>query len=517
MRDMKNEKQHNQEYSAQQEAQVEKISLAMLVDDLWKGFKRFWLLLLILILVCSGGYYAKQKISYKEKYQSYATFVVVVSEAYGLSMDYYNRTTAAQLSKTFPDLLQSSELKTVVAEDLGTSGVPGTITAEVMENTALFTLRVEADDPQMSYDILQSVIKNYPKVAEFVIGESKMTMLDESGVPTHPSNPMNKKIPLRNGAAIGFVLSILFLFVYALTRKTVRTTDDMEKRVSLAYLGSVPLVKFKKRSGSSRVLMDSREHSNVLGDCFRSVRTRLLQEIESGKRRILVTSAMNSEGKTTIAVNIALALAMKNKKVVLIEGNLQRPALIEALGLNTPNAGLEAVLEGKNALGDAMLRYKNTLLHIIPAKEPVKDSAELLSNPRMQKMMMLLAKDYDYIIMDAPCNTSSDVNILGRYMDSAVLVVKQDYARMDKILSTIETIRDADLQAIGYVINATEVGITGYGYGYGTSYGYGYGYGYGQGYGYGYGYGKEKKSKKKDQTPVKKDAENLDNEFNDEA
>ena len=184
---------YNQDYNNPQEEQIEKISLAMLVDDLWKGFKKFWLLMLVVILLCSGGFYARQRLSYRPVYQSYATFVVVVSDGYGYSLDYYNRTTASQLSKTFPDILESSELRTIISEDLGTAGVPGTISAEVMENTALFTLRVDASDAQMSYDILQSVIKNYPKVAEFVIGDSQLTLLDESGVPTTPSNIMNKK------------------------------------------------------------------------------------------------------------------------------------------------------------------------------------------------------------------------------------------------------------------------------------------------------------------------------------
>ncbi|MCQ2510620.1 MAG: hypothetical protein MJ116_09190, partial [Lachnospiraceae bacterium] len=121
-------KGYSSDYASAQEEQIEKISLAMLVDDLWKGLKKYFLLMLAIIVFCSGAFYAKQRLSYKPVYRSFATFVVVVSEGYGYTMDYYNRTTAAQLSQTFPDILQSTELMTIVAEDLGTAGVPGTIT-----------------------------------------------------------------------------------------------------------------------------------------------------------------------------------------------------------------------------------------------------------------------------------------------------------------------------------------------------------------------------------------------------
>lgn len=91
--------------------------------------------------------------------------------------------TANQMAKTFPYILESGVLQEIIAQDLGRQSVPGKIEADVMENTNLFTLKVTADDPEMANKILQSVVKNYPTVAEFVIGSSQLTLMDESGVP----------------------------------------------------------------------------------------------------------------------------------------------------------------------------------------------------------------------------------------------------------------------------------------------------------------------------------------------
>lgn len=93
--------------------------------------------------------------------------------------------TANQMAKTFPYILESGVLQEIIAQDLGRQSVPGKIEADVMENTNLFTLKVTADDPEMANKILQSVVKNYPTVAEFVIGSSQLTLMDErsSGFP----------------------------------------------------------------------------------------------------------------------------------------------------------------------------------------------------------------------------------------------------------------------------------------------------------------------------------------------
>ncbi|MEE1196673.1 MAG: ABC transporter ATP-binding protein, partial [Lachnospiraceae bacterium] len=145
------------------------VYLTTILDDMWRGLKKFYWILLLIISVTSSLFYMQTKKSYSPVYQAYSSFVVNTKTAYAYDTTYYNKATASQMSKTFPYILTSGALNQVVAESLGLSYVPATITAEAMEDTALFTIKVTASDPQTAYDVLQAVIQNYPSVAEYII------------------------------------------------------------------------------------------------------------------------------------------------------------------------------------------------------------------------------------------------------------------------------------------------------------------------------------------------------------
>lgn len=223
------------------------MNFAVILDDMWRGMKKFYWIFLVIISAAATLFYVQARRSYTPSYQAYASFVVNVASAYNYDNTYYNETTAEQMSKTFPYILTSGALNQVVAESLDMSYVPATITAEAMENTALFTIRVTAGDPQIAYDVLQAVIENYPSVAEYIIGDTQLTMMDESGVPKEAMNPPDYISGAFRGMAAGAAASIAILAVYALTRNTVRREEDLKKHLSITSLGTIPKVQLKKR------------------------------------------------------------------------------------------------------------------------------------------------------------------------------------------------------------------------------------------------------------------------------
>ena len=117
-----------------------------------------------------------------------------------------------------------------------------------MENTNLFTIRVKDSSPDTAYRVLQSVITNYPEVAEYIIGATTLAVVDDSGVPVSPINSQDAVHAGMIGAAAGLAVALLLVFIYVRTRKTIRQADDVKKLTNAAFLGNLPEAKIKKRS-----------------------------------------------------------------------------------------------------------------------------------------------------------------------------------------------------------------------------------------------------------------------------
>ena len=197
-------------------------------------------------------------------------------------------------------------------------------------------------------------------------------------------------------------------------------------------------------------------------------------------KTILISSSIPGEGKTTVALNLALAFAEIDKKVLLIDGDLRNPTLHSRLGINQKDItyGITDVLLGKVHPVKAIVAGAEENLHLILGRKHVENASELLSSRRMREMLEELRDydDYDYIIVDTPpAAMMADASVVAAYTDAVLYVIRQDYADVRYIREGIGLLSDSDTHVLGCVLNCAEAGIGGYGYG---KYGYGkYGYG----------------------------------------
>lgn len=465
--------------------------ISLLVENAWKGLKQYWWIFLIIISLCSSRSYFKAKSAYSPYYKASSTFIVNMNQSVTYSADYYNNATASQMGKTFPYILNSGVLMEVVASDLGVASVGESITAEAMEDSNLFELSVTGSDPQRAYDVLQSVIKNYPVVAEFVIGDTQLHILDETGVPEEPENAPNFMSAAKQGAKKALIICLFILAVYATTRNTIRREEDLKKILNIRCLGSMPLAVFKKRSSAKKelILLDNKKISPGFLESSRSLRTRILKECrEKGLKTILITSSMPGEGKSTVATNLALSLVQKGNSVVLVDGDLRNPSLAGVLGFKKEDYsyGFGDVVIGKAHFEDALIQYKDTKLSLLLGAEPIESTERLLSRRTTKEVLMDAAQAADYVLIDTPPGGMlADASILSNYADGALFVVRQDFVRKDRIVEAVQNIADTGIAMVGCILNGAETGIIGYGSGYSR-----YGSRYGSGnYGYGYGYG----------------------------
>src|SRR5256885_11937278 len=234
-------------------------------------------------------------------------------------------------------------------------------------------------------------------------------------------------------------------------------TASRDAGATLGAVGSARGVEF-----SSREVSTARVEPHLVAitgpgspECeqFRALRTRLLQAREhEQKRAFVVTSAGMGEGKTLTALNLAWLLAQTDgAKTLIIDADLRQPCAADYFGIET-ELGLSEVLTGETRLTQAIVKLKQSGLHLLPGGAAREDVAELLSGPRFGRLLEEARKLFDYIIIDAPpLGVFTDANLLINRADAAMLVVRAGvtrYAVVDRLLEQLPRER-----MLGVVLN----------------------------------------------------------------
>ena len=264
------------------------------------------------------------------------------------------------------------------------------------------------------------------------------------------------------------------------------------------------------------------ENSNFfLQEAYKTLRTNVSFALTNteGCKVVMITSAMQSEGKSLTALNLSIALGQIDKKVLLIDCDLRRPKLARLLSISAP-AGLSNLLMDFGLLNKALINSEEHGVDLILAGDIPPNPAELLSSNRMQKFLSALREHYDYIILDSPpVNLVVDAVVLGSQCDGVLFVVRADQSERGAVIHAMQQLSYGKANVIGFAFNGVTAETTsGYGkyryqkyhrHSYSRRYGrYGYQYGYSYGYNYGYGYGYGQHGVPMDELQEPQDTEN---------
>ena len=243
-------------------------------------------------------------------------------------------------------------------------------------------------------------------------------------VPEVPIKP-RKEAAVMMALAFGLALGIGSAFLLEHVGNTVRSSSDVEDITGLPLLGSVPALSSKARERAAVALFS--EQDRGFGEAIRTVRTGLsLSDPNESNQVILVTSSVVGEGKTTIAMNLALAFA-RYERVLLIDADMRRPSIARELALDTPAPGLPELLNGDAYLNKTISFLEKYNLEVLKTETIPSDPLELLSSGSFSKTMKTLRETYDRIIIDSPPVLAvSDVDILCTHVDSIAYVIKFD-------------------------------------------------------------------------------------------
>ncbi len=251
----------------------------------------------------------------------------------------------------------------------------------------------------------------------------------------------------------------------------------------------------KHTASAAPQMADERRHilSNqsdfFVREAYKTLRTNTMFALadKDGCKTVIVTSSLQSEGKSITALNLAISFALAESRVLLIDCDLRRPKQARLLRKNT-RAGLSNLLLQPELLPKAVLHTDVENLDIIISGDIPPNPSELLGSARMAALLDHLRADYDYIILDTPpVNMVTDAVVLSSRSDGVLFVVRSGQSERGSVLRAVEQLEYAQAKILGFALDDV-VAASGGGYGYGKYKRYQkysrYGYGYSSGYGY---------------------------------
>ena len=459
----------------------EKIDLTNLMRDGKRAFRKLWWLILGLIIVFAAKAYLTVSYSYVPQYVASAT--MAIRSASG-EASYIDETTAKQMASIFPYIMKSGLLENAILDDMKLESMPGSLSMTAEEGTNFFTVSATATEAQVAYDLLQAALRQYPEVAQFAVGQIEMLVLDETGVPKNTGRESVVRGSIVNGAAKGLVFGLVIMAVYVASRNTVKKRKELRNIMNLEDIGSVPYIfekKRKKKASGAWLALNNERISQVYVEAIRKLRIKVMKEMEDkGYKSLLVTSSIPGEGKSTLAVNLAIAMARQGKSVILVDGDVRNPSIAKIIGEKKKHPGLAAVLRKQAPIDKALVKVeiKDGSLLALCGGESDTGMAQALGTERMGKLIKALEQAADVVVIDTPpSELLADAAALAKHVDAAVYVVRCDFTKKSRIRNGIQALSESGINILGYVFNAdnSKVG-KGYGYGYKNYSGY-YGYG----------------------------------------
>lgn len=312
------------------------------------------------------------------------------------------------------------------------------------------------DTNRQLYDALMLKLKEQSITEE--TNPVNLWIVEEASAPKEPSKPW-KKGNLMLGFAISLVGGVLLAFSLDYFDNTVKDPEEAEGVLGVPILGVIAKRRHVKYNVEETVL---REPQSSFAESYRGLRTAVfLSFADQAPRRILLTSAGVGEGKTTTSVNLAMALAQSEKKVLLIDGDLRKPRIHNVL--KVPNArGLSNYLAGA-VEGHIVQKTQVKNLFVITAGPIPPNPSELLISSRLPGLVDSMNAEFDVIICDSPpVLPVSDTRLLCRLFEGVIMVTaggKTTYEFADRALRSV---RDTGARILGLVINGLEIDKTSY-------------------------------------------------------
>jgi succinoglycan biosynthesis transport protein ExoP len=385
--------------------------------------------------------------------------------------------------KSFAEVVRTPRVLEPAIKSLGLEESSGTLAQSIVATAPLDSVNIEITvtrpSPSSASDIANAVTASFRQVVGEITATPGVTsgsqvsvsVLTDASAPNEPISP-STPVNLALGLLLGLIAGLGIAVTWELLDTRIRGERDVRSLTDAPIIGGIT---YDPNAVKRPLIVQDDPHS-VRAEAFRTLRTNLqFLEVESGTKSFVVTSSIPSEGKTTTAANIAIALADSGAHVVLIDADLRRPKIASYMGIDGA-VGLTDVLISRVDLADALQPWGRGDLAVLAAGTIPPNPSELLGSRAMASLIRTLETDFDVVILDLPpLLPVTDAALVSKMTKGALLVVAAGRTHKGELAGAIAALDNVGASVAGVILTMLPTkGPDAYGYG---RYGYGsYGY-----------------------------------------
>jgi polysaccharide biosynthesis transport protein len=415
--------------------------------------------LMVAGLICASLFYLVRPASYTAE----TTLYVAARADASATSAYDGNLLSQQRIKSYEELVTSPRITGQVVSDLKLPDSPDELASELSASSAVesivMTVKATQGTPDGAASVANSAANSLIQVVNDLekprtpgaVQPVEIRVVQPASAPERASNA-GLWTTLMIGLLVGLILGATFSLLRFIIDKSVKAHDELANLVSAPYLGSVPYDSSVAGNTPQQVIAGN----SVAAEAVRQIRTSVqFLEIDRESRVFAVTSAVESEGKTTTAAYLAVALASTGQKVTLVEGDLRRPSLATAFGLDAA-VGLTSVLSRRVSLQDAVLSTGTPGLAILPAGHLPPNPSELLGSSQMKQVIEGLRDRSDIVLIDTPPLVPvTDAAAMAECVDGYLLVCKAGKTTVTQVASAMRMLEPLSKAVVGGILTMT--------------------------------------------------------------
>lgn len=430
----------------------------MTIEEFVKLLRTRWLIICVTVVVGVLGAVAVNVLT-TPLYEASTRLFVSTTSGTSASEIYQGNRYSQERVISYTELLMGETLaqRTIDKLDLDMSAdeLTSHIKASSKIDTVLINVSVLDESAVRARDLADALsdefvdmVKELETPPDGTTPDARVVVEQRASIPEMPVTPKTKRNLL-----IGFVLGVVVGIGLAVLRdvldNTIKDRQTLEDITGVGLVGSIPLDKERRKQPAISFDTDN----SASAEAFRKLRTNLqFLAVDNPPRLIVVTSSMPNEGKSTTAINIALALAESDHNVVLVEGDLRRPRLHTYLDL-VGSVGFSTVLTGQATLAEALQKSRFPRLTVLASGALPPNPSEVLGSLSAKNVLSELRNQYDYVVVDSsPLLAVTDAAVLAAVADGVLIMVRFGHTKRDQLAHAVGNLRDVGAPLLGAVL-----------------------------------------------------------------